>query len=80
MAKAKSNLVKFYESKAGRGVAEALRWAVFAFVSVFVGKLLELTPSMELSSNFEVYLTMGLRLADSLLHKTDLAKKGLARF
>ena len=77
---AKSEIEKFMETPFAKGVLEALRWAVLGAVSLFVEKLIELIPGMNLDANFVVILTAVLRLIDSLLHKSGVAEKGIVRF
>lgn len=72
--------LNFVKSKLGKLLLEALRWAVLAFVSLVVMKLLELLPGAELSPEVTLLLTAALRLVDKLLHESGVAEKGLTRF
>ena len=71
---------KFLESPLGKGVLEAGRWALLAFVSTFVTRALDLVPGLELDPALAFKLTAFLRFADLLLHKSGVAEKGLVRF
>jgi hypothetical protein len=68
------------ETPIGKMVLEALRWAVLAFASTLITKLLELVPNAEIDSNLTVYLTIFLRFIDAALHKSGVAEKGITRF
>jgi hypothetical protein len=59
---------------------EAGRWGVFAFASAVIAYLLENVGGLELDPTFELILTSGLRFADSALHKSGVAEKGIVRF
>ena len=72
--------VKRLDSPAGKVVVEALRWGLLAFVSTVVQYLLENVGGMELDPAFVVLLTAALRFADSALHKSGVAVKGIVRF
>ena len=61
-------------------VLEALRWGVLALASVVVTYLIENLGGLELNSGFEFVLLSALRFADSALHKTGVAEKGITRF
>jgi hypothetical protein len=69
-----------FDTPTGKVVVEALRWAVLAFVSALVTKLLELIPNANIDSNLSVYLTIFLRFVDAALHKSGVAEKGIVRF
>jgi hypothetical protein len=71
---------KFLESPLGKLLLEAGRWAVLGAVSIFITKVLELVPSLELAGDFEVRLVAFLRFADLLVHKSGIVKKGILPF
>ena len=72
-------LSEFLDSKLGQVALEALRWGLFVGVAAVVSKALELLAGVEQSSSV-VLLTFALRFADSALHKSGIAEKGLSRF
>ena len=76
----KKKLTAFFKGPFGKGLLEALRWGVLAFVSVVVTELLKLVPTLEADSVWAVYGTLALRFLDATLHKTGVAEKGLTRF
>jgi hypothetical protein len=80
MADFKKTFSKFLESKVGKLVLEAARWAVLGAVSIFIDKAIELVPGANLDPNFSLYLLAALRFIDAALHKSGVAEKGLTRF
>ena len=74
---AKSKLI---DSPLGKLVLESLRWGLLAGFSAVVQYLLENVGGMELDPAFVVLLTAALRFADSALHKSGVAVKGIVRF
>ena len=72
--------LKFLDSPLGKLVVESLRWGVLAFATAVVGFLLENLGGLNLDPTFYLLLTAWLRFADSALHKTGVAEKGLTRF
>lgn len=71
---------KILDSPLGKIVLEALRWSVLGAVSLFVSKLVELLPSIQLDPNFVIVLTAILRFIDAALHKSGAVEKGITRF
>jgi hypothetical protein len=76
----KEKISKILESKVGKLIIEAGRWAFLGAIALFIDKAIELVPGAKLDPNFATYLLLVLRFIDSELHKSGVAEKGITRF
>lgn len=70
----------FWDSPTGKGIKEALRWAVLGFFSLLIDGLIENFTKMETPPEAMPLILLALRFIDSMLHKSGVAERGITRF
>jgi hypothetical protein len=80
MSKKMNIILDYWDTPLGKVIIEAGRWAVLGAVSLFITKLIDLVPGANIDPNLQYFLLLGLKMLDSMLHKSGVAKKGIVRF
>ena len=72
-------LFELFDSPMGKMSLEVLRWGIFAFVATVIDRSSVLLGTVEQTPSVET-MTIILRFADAVLHKSGVAIKGITRF